>query len=133
MTYQEKINSYSSFESQLLFEMEHTGGRDIEEMLSWNYENTSFLELKYEHLMQDTDLVIFHRTFTFLGFPGATIPGLLQIAYDNSLFSGFKSAHARSGNSNQWQEHFTPRVKSRFQELFGDAVERLGYEGGADW
>lgn len=135
MTYQEKINSIEQFDDQLLFEMEHSARRTIIDMTNWDYENPNFFEIKYENLIKDVDLILFHEIFTFLGFPGRAIPDLLTIAYNKSLFSGRKkkSKHVRSGKSKQWKQYFKQCHKDRFLELFGDILIQLGYEQDNDW
>jgi hypothetical protein len=134
-TYQQKINSYTSLEDQILFEMEHVGARTIKAMTEWNYSRSFFCELKYEELIADTDLTLFYKVFLFLGFPGSAIPSLLAIAYNNSLFSGRvrKSLHVRSGDQQQWKKYFTQKHKQRFLALFGDALIALGYENDDNW
>ena len=133
MTYQEKLCSLEP-DAQLLLEMEHSAGYNIRCMTEWDYSNPDFFEVKYEDLMADTDLLLFHRIFTFLGFPAEVLPTVLGIAYNNSLFSGrVASTHVRSGRSRQWEAHFKPVHKERFHQLFGDALMQLGYETGRDW
>jgi len=134
-TYQQKINSYGNIDDKILFEMENSGRETICDMLNWNYTRSSFYEMKYEDLIKDTDLMLFHKLFCFLGFPGSVIPSLLAISYNNSLFSGQhrKSVHIRSGETNQWKNYFKPSHKDRFLELFGDALIRLGYEKDDNW
>jgi len=73
-------------------------------------------------------LEIFKQIFIFLGYPHKDLPQLLKIAYKNSLFSGKKSPHIRSGKIEQWKQHFTPALQTRFLELYGNALQRLGYE-----
>ena len=135
MTYQQKICSYSRRSDQVLFEMEQCGRRTIESMTKWDYTQTRFYEVKYEHLVQDENLDLFRKIFTFLGFPAGCMPGVLQHASDNSLFSGRlqKSLHIRSGRPQQWKQFFTPDHKKRFLELFADALVTLGYETDNDW
>jgi hypothetical protein len=115
--------------------MENAGKRTIDDMLNWNYANPSFYEAKYESLIEDVDLTLFHGMFTFLRFPGSVVPSLLAIAYENSLFSGQReeSVHIRSGQSSQWKAYFKPSHKDRFLQLFGDALIRLGYEKDHRW
>ncbi len=134
-TYQEKINSFGTMEEQLMFEMEHSGRWGINEMLSWDYSDGRFMNVKYEELIIDHDLRMFHEIFTFLGFPGSVIPTCLDCAYKNSLFSGNieKSVHVRSGKSSQWKNHFNSDHKQRFVELFGGALVKLGYEENDLW
>jgi len=134
-TYQETINNFETAEEKLMFEMEYSGRWGIEEMLQWDYSDGRFMNVKYEELITDFDLLLFHRIFTFLGFPGSAIPLCLDCAYNNSLFSGNieKSIHVRSGKSSQWKDHFTPEHKKRFVEIFGDALITLGYEKDNSW
>ena len=135
LTYQEKINSYDSLDDQIMFEMNNAGLWDIQQMLNWNYTNPAFYEVKYEDLILDENLFLFHNIFTFLGFPGKGIPEILRIAYDNSLFSGNleKSIHIRSGEPRQWEKYFKHSHKIRFLELFDDALIKLEYERNDDW
>ncbi len=135
LTYQEKINSYSSIDDQIAFEMENSGLRNISRMCKWNYDNSKFMEVKYENLILDSDLFLFHRLFTFLGFPGEEIPSVLRLAYDASIFSGKvkKSNHVRSGKSGQWRKYFSPSHAARFVELHGDVLIRMGYENDNSW
>ena len=135
LTYQEKINSYSSLEDQLLFEMDNVGAATIQEMVAWDYENPAFLEVKYEDLISDCELFLFHRIFVHLGFQSRTLPDLLKIAYSMSLFSGNlkRSEHVRSGNSGQWRRYFTPALRDAFAQRHGDSLRALGYEQDGAW
>ena len=135
LTYQQKINSFSSFEEKLIFEMENAGTNGTQEMLSWDYENPQILEIKYEDLVVDEELFLFHKMFNFLGFHGSVIPDLLQIAHDNSLFSGKikNSIHVRSGATSQWPEYFNLEIRERFEKQFPGALVRLGYESDDSW
>lgn len=135
LTYQQKINSLESLDEQISFEMEHAGRRTLEAMLAWDYNQLDFFEVKYEDLIEDQDLLLFHQLFSFLGFPGQTIPALLATAYQNSLFSGklARSLHLRSGKRNQWKEYFTAQHRQKFASLFGDALIQLGYEKDYSW
>lgn len=128
LTYQEKLNSYSSFDDQLLFEMENSSRNTIQDMNSWNYHNPDFIEIKYEDLIEDINLHLFRKIFQFLGFKEKIIPRLLKIAYRNSLFSGnVKSKHVRNGNKNQWIEYLKPIHEERFAALFDNVLIKLNY------
>ena len=134
MTYQEKINSFESFDDKLIFEMENCASWTIQEMIKWDYGNENFYEIKYESLIEDIDLVLFHQIFSFLKFPGELMPMFLNIAYKKSLFSGFKNnMHVRSGKSRQWKEYFKSAHKKKFIELFGDLLVQLDYETDNSW
>jgi hypothetical protein len=134
LSYQEKINSYADFGDKLLFEMEHSAYKNITAMRNWNYSDPLFLELRYEELLQDTQLLLFGRMFAHLEIPGAAIPSALAIAWNGSLFSGtVDHRHITSGKSGDWRDKFEPHHVARFRELFGDVCEVLGYETTADW
>lgn len=133
-TYQEAINSRGTLEDKILFEMENAGRATIDELIRWDYTRPSFYEVKYEDLVLDADLVLFHNIFSFLGFPGSFLPGVLAIAYRSSIFSGqVSSGHVRSAEAGQWRRYFTRSHNERFLELFGDILIRLGYERGHAW
>ena len=134
-SYQRALNQRESLEAKIRFEMEHAGASTIHEMLTWNYANRQFIEVKYEELIQDESLVLFREIFTFLVYPESWMDSLLGIAYENSLFSGSvkQSGHVRSGLPRQWEQYFTPELRQRFLELFGDALVRLGYEADDRW
>jgi hypothetical protein len=135
LTYQEKINSYQSLDDQILFEMEHVGQQCIQQILAWDFDDPAFFEVQYEDLISDEQLVLFHSIFAFLGFPGKAMPQVLKIAFENSVFSGTlkRTTHIRSGKKRQWEEHFNAHHRARFLEIFGDALQRLGYENSDAW
>jgi hypothetical protein len=135
LSYQEMLRRCNNLDEQIHFEMEHASKSTINDMVKWNYTHESFFEVKYEDLIVDTDLMLFHRIFIFLGFPAPTLPALLKIAYDNSLFSDLqkKGGHIRSGEPGQWKKYFKESHKYRFLELFGDALIFMGYEKDNNW
>lgn len=134
-TYQEAINQLKTLDEQIHFEMEHAAKWNIEAMVAWNYSNPAFIELKYEDLIEDYDLFLFHKVFSFLGFPGSVLPNLLSIAYQNSLFSNQvkTGGHIRSGKPSQWKKYFNASHRERFVEIFGEALIELGYEENHNW
>lgn len=131
MTYQEKICSYSSFDEKMLFEMENSSFHNIVEMVEVEEsDDDRFMGVKYEEMIEDRSLARFEEMFEFLGFQGPALGWCLVSAYRNSLFSGgVDSRHVRSGKAVQWPEYFAPVHEKRFEELFGNALVRLGYEG----
>jgi len=140
LSYVQRINSFDTVQEQLLFEMEHIGLLTLRDMYSWNYRNKHFLEVQYENLIDDRELTEFRKVFTFLQKDNSVlaqfhIDDLLQLAHDNSLFSGKVNdgGHVRSGEASQWREHFDTKLSQRFVELFGDLLIRLGYEQDHSW
>lgn len=137
-TYQEAINSFGSAEAQLRFEMEKRGADTISYMLAWNYAQPNFIEMKYETLIRDDDLVEFGKVFSHLGLEGEEMKVALEVAYNNSLFGGMKEQkgaklHLRSGDAGQWRAHFTPALVDHFKTLFPGVLVRLGYEQDDNW
>lgn len=135
MTYQEKINSYDNLDEQLLFEIENAALRNTNLMKEWDYSNNNFIEIKYENLINDSNLELFHDIFVFLGFRSEAILKCLNIAYGKSLFSQKKkkTSHIRSGKTRQWEKYFKPKHKKKFYALHGDLLVRLGYEEDDAW
>lgn len=133
-TYQDSINSEAE-EDTLIFEMRYSGRNTIKAMASWNYHHPQFLEVKYEDLVQDTELGLFRKIFEHLQLPASQIGKCLQIANRNSLFSGqiSRSGHVRDGRVKQWPDHFSERDKKFFKEQFGDVLVKLGYETDNCW
>lgn len=130
MTYQEKLRSFPAFDDRMLFEMEHSSFENIGSMVEFeDRDDDRFLTVKYEDMIGDRALLRFEAMFEFLGFGRLGIGWCLTSAYRNSLFSGsVKSNHVRSGKPTQWPEYFKPVHERRFERLFGNAAERLGYE-----
>jgi len=135
LTYQERLGRCKNLDEQIHFEMEHSSIDTIKDMIRWNYTLDSFFEVKYENLIIDIDLTLFHRIFIFLGFPASVLPRLRKIAYDNSLSAVQlkKGNHIRSGEPGQWRKYFKESHRNRFLELFGDALILLGYEKDNSW
>lgn len=106
LTYQDKLNSYSSFDDQLIFEMENSSRKTIQDIKNWNYNNLRFIEIKYEDLIQDIDLNLFRSIVQFLGFHEKIMSRLLKTVYNDSLFSGFISniKHIRSGKKSSGED-----------------------------
>ena len=129
MTYQEKINSFSSFDDRMLFEMEHSAFHNIMSMKEFDHTDDRFLTVRFEELITDYGLEKFEQIFRFLGFRRVIVGWCLIAAYRNSLFSGaVKSTHVRSGKPKQWPEYFKSVHRKRFEQLFGDVLQRLGYD-----
>ena len=57
-----------------------------------------------------------------------SIPRQEAIEKVGSAIKPHKSGTFRKGKPGNWQEHFTPDNKKRFQEVTGDLLSKLGYE-----
>lgn len=127
-TYSQAINALDTDEEKLLFELEHFGATTVAQMLEWDSADPRFLEFRYEDLVADVELRVFHDMFTFLGFRGRALAIALAHAWKHSLFGArHPGGHVRSGSTRQFEEHFTAAVHAAFNSRFPDAVSRLGY------
>ncbi len=128
-TYQEKILSYPDMQDRFRFEMEHISKEEIEGMLQVPLDAKSLHVTRFETLVVDYNLKEFDRIFSFLAFESQTRAALVDIAFQNSLFSGQvnRPSHVRRGSARQWLTEFTPATLRRYEALFGDAAARLGY------
>ena len=135
MTYQEKLNNLPTLEEKIMCELLRSEKKLVSQMQLWNYQNPLFIEIKYEDLIRDFKLVLFKKIFKFLGFPKELIPRILEICYENSLFSGRvkKITHIRPGQAGEWKKYFSAGHKEKFLELFGNLLIDLGYEKNNDW
>ena len=129
-TYQETINSLPDMQERFMFEMENASYWEIDAMLKVPTNTDSLLVTRLETLVADYRLQEFDRIFSFLRLQTSTIVQMRDLAFECSLFSGKvkPSSHVRCGKPRQFETEFSDRVLRRYQELFGDAAERLGYE-----
>jgi hypothetical protein len=71
--------------------------------------------------------------------PAERLLGIVH-AYDFKRLSGGREqgkedtkSHFRKGVAGDWQNAFTPPVKQRFKDLYGNLLIQLGYEKSLDW
>ncbi len=135
LTYQQALLAKNSLEEKISFEMEALGRTTIKDIVNWDYKDERFLNVKYENLMSDVDLKVFHDIFSHLGFTGEVIHTALYHAYKGSLFSGQVKgiSHVRSGEARQWERFFSKSNREQFVELFGSGLIDLGYENDHSW
>lgn len=96
--------------------------------------------LRYEDLIAN-DVRLFTELFVKqLGLPvsvekveRAVVENRFEKTYKRKLGEEDSSSHGRKGTPGDWQNHFTPRLAERFQELYGDVLPAGGYETDASW
>jgi hypothetical protein len=86
MTYREKISSLPTQDEQILFEMEHSGGRNIAAMCDFDDQGV-FDTVKFEDLIEDETLVLWHGICLRLGLRGTALLHAIECFYHASLFS----------------------------------------------
>jgi hypothetical protein len=120
-------------EERLLFELDHVGGRVIDQMMSWDYSRPEFVELRYEGIVGEGGLRYIRESLDqsalFDANECAVIVNLFKIFSTQGVLA--HRQHIRNPRPSQWKEHFTPSVERRFHERFGQALEKLGYDGTA--
>ncbi len=138
-SYQEHLGTLSQ-EDGMLAEIDRFCSFELGCMLSWDYNNSDFVEIRYEDLIYD-EASIFRSIFSHYGFSADAIDRSMGVAEQFSFANRSKrklgevrsGTHMRSGKPRQWQECFSERHKDHFKQLAGDAVVRLGYEESNEW
>jgi hypothetical protein len=131
-----------SFQAELLELNEHDGimaeidyvaRRTGAELGAWNYEQSDFLEVRYEDAFAD-DIGTFERLFRWYGFSQKAIEvGMDAVERVSLKRGGARPGHARSGEPGEWRSRFSADHIERFKLLTGDLVYDLGYEANRDW
>lgn len=112
----------------------------IREMLSWDYRQPEFHEMRYENLLADEERE-FERLFRAYGFDDRGVRRGLAITRRHSFQATSKrrlgqvsrGQHLRSGRPGEWRELFSPAHIELFKRITGDAVVVLGYERDNEW
>lgn len=128
-SYREHVNSLATFEEVLLFELDHSAGRSVRDMVDWDYDTSPLTELRYEDLVSPTGGEAFASAIADWPVPRRDRTMLVRAFAHYSAFGGAhrRHGHVRDPRSGQWAEHFTPAVQLAFDDRFPGAVARLGY------
>jgi len=135
----QKVLQELSHNDGITFELEHAGAT-IRSMCSWNYHNTSVLEIRYEELIANEE-VGFAQIFSHYGFTGQDHAIAMATAKRCSFSSVSgrrlgeedRGSYMRNGLPGDWRRHFAADHKKRFKELFPGVLVKLGYEADEDW
>ncbi len=130
VSYQEKIRGLEQDEG-LIFEMDGFARITIDEMVSWK-ERDNVMTIKMEDLVGEFD-ESFEKMFRWLGIPDPSIQTCLEIArrHDLNRMGDEQIAsnpHISTGKLRKWEEYFSSQVLEAYEERFGDAHLKLGYE-----
>ena len=133
-TYQQVLSSYTTREDQISFEMEHHMGRDIRTMYAFDRQGV-FRDVKYEDLIVDNDMSLFHELLVGLGLEGTEIIRALHAYWQSSIFGGMAQAaesgthkHIRNSQPKQWQTLLSSKEIDLIQDAFEKEIVGLGYE-----
>ena len=130
VSYQERILGLEQ-DDGLIFEMDGFARITIDEMVGWK-ERENVLTIKMEDMVADFD-GSFEKLFKWIGIPDASIPICLEIArgHDMNRMREDQIAsnpHISTGKLRKWEENFSSKVTTAYEERFGNAHLKLGYE-----
>lgn len=129
-SYQEVIRDLP-FAEAVRFEMRHSAGRAIRDMLSFDRRGR-FADFKYEEFMLDRGGAAADRLFEHLGFAGREREVCLELFEASRLRRepevgiGLRQ-HVQNLDLYQWRYMYGPDLLESFCERFADGAERLGY------
>ncbi len=133
-TYQQRLASYRTFEDRIRFEMDHFMGRAIREMYSFDHQDV-FQNIKYEDLIIDVDMMLFHKLLVEMGLVGVEILRSLGVYWQSSIFGEMRGVaesgthkHIRNSQPRQWRDLLTPKALGMIQGAFEKEIVGLGYE-----
>jgi hypothetical protein len=136
VTYQRRLKGLPNTHQRYVYEMEHSSGGTVQDMLRWRYNRPNCFEARYEELRQDIELRYWRRITAFLGFDAAEREICDARFWRNSLFGGLSrlgNRHVRSGDTGQWKREFTVSLAYAFIGRFPGALQALGYEADHNW
>jgi len=133
-TYQQKLNTYSTLEDRIKFEIDHYMGRAIREMHAFDRQNV-FRDVKYEELIIDHDMLLWHELLIHLEMKGTEIIRSMQAFWHSSIFGEMKEV-AESGNHKhihdskpkQWQSQLSAESLDLIQCAYETEIAQLGYQ-----
>jgi hypothetical protein len=131
LTYADKINSVDDQHQKLIFEMDNASGPVIRAIDTFDSQDI-FENVKYESLITDTDLYLWHRLSVFLGFEGPEIMISMKKFWNNALFGGADTnrPHIQDGSVKQFEDIFDEPLAAEFDKRFEGVLERLEYVDG---
>jgi len=141
-TYQTHLRDIDSYQDNLLFEMREKHAVTVAEMLQFPKDKQAIYELRYEALINDTELGEIRAAFQHWNLDGKATEEALDVFWKTSLFGDFESFNARpprvrshvfSGTANHWQKEMPKAVGKIYAQEFGDALIELGYETDSTW
>lgn len=127
-SYYQHVSELSGTEERLLFEIDNSGGNNVRQMLDW-VPHEGISETRYDELVGEGAIDAFEAAVDSWPIPAHERRLLVDLFRYFSLggAGAMSNKHIRNASSGQWREQFTPAVVERFDDVFPDAVERLGY------
>jgi hypothetical protein len=117
-------------EDGLLAEMEFRRNH-FESMRAWPDDHPCIRLFRYEDIVGN-EVEVFQQIFAFYELPRSHRWMAARLADCLSARRQKKRLkHIRDPRPRQWVEHFTPRVTMRFEEQYGDLLDKLHYREAA--
>ena len=108
--------------AELAFRRDH-----FESMSRWDDEDSRIEVFRYEEILGH-EPEVFDRIFRFFELPFSSRQiGLHYVRRFRAGNRARRPGHIRDPRSGQWRDHFTPAVTARFNQEYGDLLDRLGY------
>lgn len=136
-SFREKLLSYPDDLDRVRFELDTYMGVELRRMGSFTQRpdfDPVFLQVKYEDLIQDEHLQLFHSVAIHLGFRGQQLIHAQQAFWSQSLFGGMRSTrsraantHIRDGSIEQWRRALNEPTRALIESSIGDVIAKLGY------
>jgi hypothetical protein len=133
-TYQEALNDIPGQQDKLIFEMNHCAKYTIMRMLDFK-ENGLFVTVKYEDLITDYSLELWHDLCVWLGLTEDQLPLADAAFMENTIFGNSqvkKRDYIHNGTPCQYKEVFTKKTLFEFEFRFPAVLTYLGYPGQAE-
>ena len=130
MSYQQKLNSLSESDG-IKHEMRGRSYNAIMDVYRWNYEDSRFLNLRFEDIVEDFDGQM-SRAFAWLGLP---VDRCLEVAQQHDLMR--MSTETIHGNPHVTDKgrfgnriiQLSPELSKEFDSIYpADILDRLGYK-----
>lgn len=140
--YQDHLNALPDDHSRLIFEMEHKHDATVREMLKWPYGHPRAADVKYEDLIEDSDVSQMREILAGFDIDGLDLERALKTYWDMSLFGGLakkdameerQAQHVSSGKKAQWKSKLPREIAEIYADRYSDALRRLGYADDASW
>ena len=136
-TFRQKLFSFESFTDRLRFELDTYMGEEIERMsrfLDRPDQGIIFRTVRYEDLIVDEDMQLFHELCVHLGLNGEHIIHALRAYWQSSIFGEMRSQldggshrHIRVARAAQWRGMLDEQTLGVIHERIGSHIVRLGY------
>jgi sulfotransferase family protein len=127
-----------SEEEGLLWLVEQRGRRIAAIQTSWV--NSDSLVLRYEDLLGSAQEIfedVLIRKFQLPVVPAELASALKQVGFEKvfgrKLGDEDVTSHGRRGLPADWKNRFTPKLRERFAERYGDVLIKTGYEADTRW